>query len=71
LKNDHRQQAKVAIALYDFAIMTGCHPKVTAEALIRLQREGMTDVANPKTITRFRELIEVVKRNQKQKRIED
>lgn len=71
LKNDHRQQVKVAIALYDFAIITGCHPKVTAEALIRLRREGMTDVSNPKTITRFQELIEVVKHNEERKRIED
>jgi len=71
MKSAHHRQVKVAVALYEFAEMTGCHPEVTTEALIRLRREGKTDCSNPATMRRFRELLDAVTQKRETGGIED
>ena len=62
IRSDHRRQFNIAVALKDYADMTGSHPDVTAAALIRLRREGILDCGHPATLKRFRELIDDVTR---------
>ena len=58
LKSTRRRQLQIAIALKDYADMTGSHPDITAEAVVRLRREGMLDCGHLATLQRFRELID-------------
>jgi mannose-6-phosphate isomerase class I len=59
-KSDRRRQVQVALALQEFAEMTGYRPKVVTEALIRLRREGKTDHSIPVNMKRFRELLDAI-----------
>ena len=56
------REIRIAIALKEYADMTGVHPDVTTEALVRLHREGMINCGHPATLKRFRELIDDVTR---------
>jgi hypothetical protein len=60
MASDRRHQFNIAIALKDYADITGSHPEVTTEALIRLRREGMLDCGHPATLQRVRELIDAI-----------
>ena len=70
MKSAHRRQLEIALALKDYADMTGSLPEVTTEAVIRLRREGMTDCSHPATVRRFRELIDAITEERKRVRSE-
>ena len=61
---------EIALALYDYADMTGSLPEVTTEAVIRLRREGKMDLSHPATVRRFRELIDAITHERKRARSE-